>query len=321
MSLIVQLTLRRARFPRKLAGRRVTLPSAPLTNSTSPSPVRFLFTLSGEWRLAGGPELGASEQEVPVLKRSHTRLLNIGPITESRRLLNGLVLVATLLVGAACSSSGNSGGAAGAPTCAQGPASCRCKSSPFTLAADETPVANCDSVGSGTWVCSYDLNSAGESTTCECDLYGCSNLNSSVCVCGFGSHDTTSPQTATCQPTSSSEDCCTRSDNQSESAAGVVAGGIWLSLCECTAGTKCGVSVGSAPSQVASCDLTPPAWFQPSGHTAASCSGITWAPPPEAGAGSSSGGSGCPGGCGACEQCVGNTCHSCGYGVTGGCNC
>ncbi len=164
-------------------------------------------------------------------------------------------------------------------TCAQGDEtqeggasnSCRCSTKPFGLYGWQSAVASCDDPGSGSWACFYDVNTAGQSTSCLCYKYLCVS-HGGECSCGYG----IAPQGATlvdsCPATTT---CCAATRAQPATANALQ----YLDECDCSSASSC----GSGSVQVPSCTSTPPTQTTQPVNVASSCAGLHWAPPSSSG--------------------------------------
>jgi hypothetical protein len=160
-------------------------------------------------------------------------------------------------------------------TCAQGDEtqeagdsnSCRCSITPFGLYSWQARVANCDDPGPGDWACFYDLNTAGQSTTCLCYRYLCVS-HGSTCSCGYGIAPQQAMLVDMCPPMAT---CCAATSVHAAAANEL------QNIDECDCGSK---SCGSGSVEVSACDSTPPAQTRQPLHVASNCAGIVWAPPP-----------------------------------------
>jgi hypothetical protein len=104
----------------------------------------------------------------------------------ARATLVHVVLLAAVIASIASSPASFSGdddddGAGGPQHCAQSPTTCRCSNQPFTLRADEASVDNCNDTAPGS-ACCFDVDSSGETTSCECATYAC-NPSDNDCNC------------------------------------------------------------------------------------------------------------------------------------------
>jgi hypothetical protein len=175
---------------------------------------------------------------------------------------------------AACSA--GSGNSAVKIYCATGAFGCHCQNTDFTLGANETPTPDCNTPPEGAQ-CSFNRDATGASTHCDCATWHCFGNSTNDCVCSWYGSGTA--------PGSGMEvDSCVKNPSSTPG---------YPSWC-CNAGYQCSCGTDS-PTAVTSC--TPNATVcttapGPGSNSAASCSGVQWAPPPRP-SGGGSGGSTC----------------------------
>jgi hypothetical protein len=130
---------------------------------------------------------------------------------------------------------------------------------PFELTQNENPVPSCDATGSGSgsWLCTYDINSAGQTTTCTCYEYQCSDLTARCGVCGFNL-----TEDILCMTADAGVTYCLASNPSTTEA-----------MCQWSDSAPC----ASGWTQVSGCSATPPKYTAPA-RSAASCAGLDWAP-------------------------------------------
>jgi hypothetical protein len=137
-----------------------------------------------------------------------------------------------LAMGALAASTACGPGSGVTPSCAQNGTECKCQNTPFSLGAGWSIVPSCDSPSAGeTWVCTYDLDSVGQSTTCDCLAY--------QCVVTTGS----SREFTSC---GASDGCCDLTGNWADGIPTLESSG---QTCQCSAsgqGGSTGATVSSA---------------------------------------------------------------------------
>jgi hypothetical protein len=158
------------------------------------------------------------------------------------------------------------GGQTAKVSCAKSANSCRCQNSTFTLLSDETTATSCDQpLSTGVATCCYDLDSSGQTTTCDCTEYACYET-STTCECGnwrARKPPTGSTRVSSCAAIAGSRTCC------------------WGNGYDCTCQNynatpfACATGTGAVSSCPAAAD-----YFSGlcGGKTASTCSGLTWKP-------------------------------------------
>ncbi len=217
------------------------------------------------------------------------------------------VLAILLVWTGGCSSSKGSGSGV-KPSCAKTEFTCRCENEPFTLDTGETATDDCSSFTSSTWRCTFDLDTSGQSTSCECAKYACA-LNGDDCVCDFATPYGTVVSSCDLTDVGGDKDatCCVYS-NQS---------------CQCN---NNGIAHGCVENGT-SCSTSSYVEAPAPEHTAPTCRSVVWKAPST----SSGGGGGetskpdctsdsqCSSSCGGdCYECSSGSCN-CGYEGSDGC--
>ncbi len=146
-------------------------------------------------------------------------------------------------------------------TCAKGTGSCRCQNASFSLIRDETPTASCDTSLGTNASCCYDLNSSGETTSCDCREYVCFEANG-TCSCGIGAVPSGATKVNGCSEKPGSRNCC------------------WGTGYSCTCQNYSGTPFGCAGGTglVSKCPDAKEYFSSCGAKTAASCQGLTWKP-------------------------------------------
>ncbi|MBX3228379.1 MAG: hypothetical protein KIT84_06985 [Labilithrix sp.] len=240
----------------------------------------------------------------------------------AQRVAAAVGAIGILLVACSSGSSGTSAPAAKI-YCAKSSLGCRCSTETFSLGQDESPV---DSCGAGDWQCCFDLDAAGESTTCECSTYVCAHIDSSdECNCDFvpgaSQLESADVRRSNCVKTEKDSLCC---ESTSPVTGHPCSCNGHYGTCEGRPGygehTEVSACMSSARVKRACSEKGP----------ASSCAGLKWkapASPSSSGGGGSSGSSSectsdssCSSKCSSdCYSCRSGSCKCGRRGVSGGC--
>jgi hypothetical protein len=181
------------------------------------------------------------------------------------------------LVATACGSM-DGGGGGNVIYCAAGAGTCRCQLTPISLASSESSTADCNTPGSDTWGCCYNLDSAGHSTYCSCAdaAWGCYELDGgATCQCdvwsaSFNPVPAGAVAVASCSETPEHKLCCNAPSFNPSS-------------CGCSGSGAQGIFCGQG-SEVTTCPMPSADQFcsaQDSSHSArfaTSCAAVPWKP-------------------------------------------